>query len=241
MLSPLVRPSDRGCASARPSVGSRYPGKLGRENAMRNPRRTASTASALMIGLGLVSMVAILSASLKASFDQALTETLRADFMLSTSTFTSFSADGGEPRPRPPGGRGHLGVPAERVPDRRDDGVRDGRASPTPSTPPRRSTSLRAALADLAQPRHDHGLCDDVAKDNGWAVGDTIPAQFATVGDAPLTLVGIYGDNRLIGDYADLARHVRHVLHRAARQLRAGEGLAGRAARRCRRPRSKPP
>ena len=35
-------------------------GKLGRENAKRNPRRTASTAAALMIGLGLVSMVAVL-------------------------------------------------------------------------------------------------------------------------------------------------------------------------------------
>ena len=34
-------------------------GKLGRENAMRNPRRTASTASALMIGLGLVAMVTV--------------------------------------------------------------------------------------------------------------------------------------------------------------------------------------
>ncbi len=32
-------------------------------------------------------------------------------------------------------------------------------------------------------------------------MGDTVPAQFATVGDAPLTLVGIYGDNRLAGDY----------------------------------------
>ena len=55
------------------------PARLGRENAMRNPRRTASTSSALMIGLGLIAMVSILSASLKASFDAALSETLRAD------------------------------------------------------------------------------------------------------------------------------------------------------------------
>ncbi len=68
-------------------------GKLGRQNAMRNPRRTASTASALMIGLGLVAMVSILSASLKASFDAALSANLRADFILTTSSFNAFSPD----------------------------------------------------------------------------------------------------------------------------------------------------
>ena len=52
---------------------------------MRNPRRTASTASALMIGLGLVAMVSILSASLKASFNAALDDTLRADLVFTTS------------------------------------------------------------------------------------------------------------------------------------------------------------
>ena len=36
------------------------PGAIARGNAMRNPRRTAATASALVIGLALVAMVAIL-------------------------------------------------------------------------------------------------------------------------------------------------------------------------------------
>ena len=70
MLSPLLaRPLAGWIGAPLRSLG--VPGKLGRENAKRNPRRTASTAAALMIGLGLVSMVAILSASLKASFDRA--------------------------------------------------------------------------------------------------------------------------------------------------------------------------
>ena len=42
-------------------------GRLGDENAKRSPRRTASTASALMIGLGLVAFVSVFAASLKAS------------------------------------------------------------------------------------------------------------------------------------------------------------------------------
>ena len=40
------------------------PGRLGRENSMRNPRRTAQTAGALMIGIALVSTIAVLGASL---------------------------------------------------------------------------------------------------------------------------------------------------------------------------------
>ena len=39
-------------------------GRLARENAMRNPRRTAQTAAALMIGLALVSTIAVLGSSL---------------------------------------------------------------------------------------------------------------------------------------------------------------------------------
>ena len=42
-------------------------GVLARENAMRNPRRTAATASALMIGLALVTMFSVLGQSAKAS------------------------------------------------------------------------------------------------------------------------------------------------------------------------------
>ena len=50
------------------------PGDLARQNAMRNPRRTASTATALMIGLTLVISMGVFSASLKASFSGLLEE-----------------------------------------------------------------------------------------------------------------------------------------------------------------------
>ncbi len=43
------------------------PGRLGRENSMRNPRRTAQTAGALMIGIALVSTIAVLGSSLSSS------------------------------------------------------------------------------------------------------------------------------------------------------------------------------
>ena len=53
-------------------VPRRHPGSLdlavGKENARRNPQRTASTAAALMIGLALMTLVATLAAGIIASF-----------------------------------------------------------------------------------------------------------------------------------------------------------------------------
>ena len=57
-------------------------GTLARENAMRNPSRTASTASALMIGLALITFVAILGAGLRSSFSDAVDKLFIADYAL---------------------------------------------------------------------------------------------------------------------------------------------------------------
>jgi putative ABC transport system permease protein len=64
-------------------------GTLARDNTMRNPKRTASTASALMIGLALVTFVAILGQGIRSSFESAVDDLLRSDYALtSTDTFT---------------------------------------------------------------------------------------------------------------------------------------------------------
>jgi putative ABC transport system permease protein len=64
-------------------------GALARDNTMRNPKRTASTASALMIGLALVTFVAILGQGIRSSFESAVDDLLRSDYALtSTDTFT---------------------------------------------------------------------------------------------------------------------------------------------------------
>ena len=56
------------------------PGVLARENAMRNPQRTASTASALMIGLALVTLVGMLAASIRSSFFDAVDKIWTTDY-----------------------------------------------------------------------------------------------------------------------------------------------------------------
>src|SRR5439155_11765648 len=73
------------------------PGILARDNATRNPARTASTASALMIGLALVTFVAIFGAGIRSSFEDAVNKLFIADYAVtSTNTFTPIEAEAGK-------------------------------------------------------------------------------------------------------------------------------------------------
>ncbi|WP_392468868.1 ABC transporter permease [Arsenicicoccus cauae] len=66
-------------------------GALAEQNAVRNPRRTAATASALMIGLTLVTTMAVLGQSAKTSTRDGIEEALRGDYLYSNPTFQPFS------------------------------------------------------------------------------------------------------------------------------------------------------
>ena len=59
------------------------PGVLARENAQRNPQRTGSTAAALMIGLALVTLVAMLAQGIRSSFFNAVDKLWATDYAVS--------------------------------------------------------------------------------------------------------------------------------------------------------------
>ena len=59
-------------------------GNLARDNAMRNPGRTAVTAAALMIGLALVTFVAVLGQGIRSSFEDAVDKQFHADYALTS-------------------------------------------------------------------------------------------------------------------------------------------------------------
>ncbi|MFF3074445.1 ABC transporter permease [Kitasatospora sp. NPDC057936] len=61
------------------------PGKLAQQNAVRNPRRTASTAAALTIGLTLVTGLTVLGASVTGVIDRAITDSMKADYLVGTA------------------------------------------------------------------------------------------------------------------------------------------------------------
>jgi putative ABC transport system permease protein len=80
--SKLARPL--ASALGRPFAKFGVSGSLARENAMRNPARTASTAAALMIGLALVTMVATLGKGLIVSDKDSLRHQVRADYVVTS-------------------------------------------------------------------------------------------------------------------------------------------------------------
>ena len=81
-----------GRALGRPiSALLRMPGRLAQENAVRSPRRTATTASALMIGMALVSGVGVVGASLSRSLSEQLGQSITADLFFTRPGFAGFS------------------------------------------------------------------------------------------------------------------------------------------------------
>ncbi|HEY5136336.1 MAG TPA: FtsX-like permease family protein [Candidatus Nanopelagicales bacterium] len=66
-------------------------GRLARENGRRNPRRTAATASALAIGLALMTTIGVIASSTKASVADVIDSTIGADYVVFGAKFQPFS------------------------------------------------------------------------------------------------------------------------------------------------------
>ncbi len=88
-------------------------GELARGNAMRNPQRTASTASALMIGLALVTLVSVLASGLKTTFNNAVDSVFKGDYALTaTDNFSPISIASEQALAQVPGAKVVAGVRA---------------------------------------------------------------------------------------------------------------------------------
>jgi putative ABC transport system permease protein len=73
------------------------PGRLAQENAIRKPRRMAATASALMIGVALVSILAVLAASMKTTVGAAVEDEIIAEYQIEPRGFGDPTATGVSP------------------------------------------------------------------------------------------------------------------------------------------------
>ena len=89
-------------------------GYLARRNTLRNPGRTAATAAALMIGLALVTFVAVLSNGMKASNRGAIEDQIKADYIVTSQDgFTPFVAGAGDAAAKAPDAELATSVRAE--------------------------------------------------------------------------------------------------------------------------------
>jgi putative ABC transport system permease protein len=196
ILSPLVA---RPLASVIGRMFGSTPGRLGTENARRNPRRTASTSSALMVGLGLVVMVTVLAASLKASADTALDENLRADFILTTSNFSPMTPRLVEALAAEPALGAVAGFRQGQI---RVDGGTDFVAGVDPATiADVANVPLRAGALDSLADERTVLIFSGTADLKGLVVGDQVQITFARTGQQAFTVGGVYTDNSLFGNY----------------------------------------
>ena len=83
--------------------GGGIAGDLASANSVRNPSRTASTAAALMIGLTLVTVVAVLGAGLRSTVESAVTDQVNAAYILDGNDGVPFEAAEGDALARVPG------------------------------------------------------------------------------------------------------------------------------------------
>ena len=98
----LVKPLARLVGSPARRAGG-IAGDLASSNSVRNPSRTASTAAALMVGLTLVTVVAVLGAGVRKSVESAVTDQVKAAYIVDGPDGVPFAAAEGDAIARVPG------------------------------------------------------------------------------------------------------------------------------------------
>jgi putative ABC transport system permease protein len=181
------------------------PGRIARENAIRNPGRTAATAAALMIGLALVSFVAVFAAGIRGSIDSAIDKTISSDLIVSNQDgFSDIPVATVEVASSVDG----VGVASPlRYTEDEVRGAGDGFVTLVDPASAADVLTLdwqdgsQDLLADMAP---DEAVVDESwASDNGLGVGDTFDAKTASGRTLTYTVTGTFTDNAdFIGDYA---------------------------------------
>jgi len=166
-------------------------GRIARENAIRNPKRTSATAAALMIGVALVGLITVFAASARTSVNAAIDRSMKADYVVSSPGF----------------GQGSIPLEAQKslaqLPEVTSaSGVRSGQAKIDGSVQqvvaadPAKIDSLfdlqpkQGDLRDLSA--NGIAVLDSTASDNGWKIGDTVPITFAQTGQQEFKVESIY-------------------------------------------------
>ncbi|MCT7352335.1 ABC transporter permease [Streptomyces sp. 15-116A] len=206
ILTPLLsRPLIAAAAPVLRAFG--VSGKLARQNSVRNPRRTAATASALMIGLTLITGMTVMAGSLQKSIDKMAAEAIKADYVVSMANGNPLSPD--VARKLEQAGDVTATSPLRNAPSRIE-----GRTEYL--------TGVNGAtISDLTDFDVTDGAFkvggskivadDETAKSYGWKAGSDVTVAFEDGKKQKLTVAGIYRGNDMISgimiDTATLAPH----------------------------------
>ncbi|WP_030021615.1 ABC transporter permease [Streptomyces monomycini] len=213
VLTPLLsRPLIAAAAPVLRAFG--ISGKLARQNAVRNPRRTAATASALMIGLTLVTGLTVIAGSVQKGVDKMATDALKADYVVGMASMGPLSPDVAAKLAADPQvtASSPLRNAAARIGGETESltGV-DGKAIGE-------LTNLKftaGSFDGLGTPGSGRAVVDSgTAKQHGWQVGSSFETTFEDGRKGRLTVSGVFeGNDMLRGillDTSELAPHQKH-------------------------------
>jgi putative ABC transport system permease protein len=178
----------------------KVPGALARQNVARSPRRTSSSASALMIGVALVSGTAVFASSLRATLVDTLEEAVTADYIVTDESFQGLSPVVSETLAAVP--ELEAVTPVRAISGQVDGSTKNFGAVDPVAFDKLVDPDLKAGtIADLGL--NELLLHKDPASDLDADVGSTVDVTFQNGVQETLTVAGIYGDatfgNWLIG------------------------------------------
>lgn len=207
-------------------------GSLARENAMRNPRRTAGTGAALMVGVTVVMFFAVIAASLRATTNDQINRSFVGDLAVTPATF-GFNAGFS---PALTAKLRVLPQVAEAVPLRFGEVELAGATVGVVSTDPAafakvvRIDTTAGSLQDLGVDRV--AISDTKAETERWHVGDTVTIRYPDTGAKPFTIAAIFKTTDLldapivVSTQADDANTPRPLDRQVLVKLRAGVDFA---------------
>ncbi len=173
------------------------PGRLGRENSMRSPRRTAQTSAALMIGLALVSTIAVVGASLSTSAKRQVDGAVSADYIV--------TGQGGFSRSVVPAVSRLPGVATATTIYQGQFEFRGALSTLVAATPAQlsRTVTLHLTAGSGARAMAAGELLIDATTANGdnLHVGSVVPVRFAQTGQTTIRIGGIFSPNPLVGSF----------------------------------------
>ena len=167
-------------------------GELAGANAVRNPGRTASTAAALMIGLTLVTVVAVLGSGMSATTRSAVSDQVRADHVIDAKDGLPFRASEGDSLANVPGVTNATHVRSDTALVQGDEGAISG-IDPATIADFYRFTWSKGSERSLGQMGTDGALVTkDYAESEDLKVGSPVSLTTPAGDEHALVVRGIY-------------------------------------------------
>ncbi|MGZ4761811.1 MAG: FtsX-like permease family protein, partial [Ilumatobacteraceae bacterium] len=176
-------------------------GKMAQGNAARNPKRTSRAATPVLIGVALVTAVALLASTLKAQVREIFGKQFVGDYVVQTNDFTGFGglspdlADQLNKVPQVDAAAG-IGVKLARVDNK---GAKVTLVDPATVGKVFDLHLTSGSYADLSTT--SMLVSDKRAKKDHLKIGDVLTVNLSALGDMKLTIVGTYSSDELAGSY----------------------------------------